>query len=162
MLFPLRCGRLPAAFLVTTLLGMWSFAAHAGAAMMADGEPGKGFNPPPSKSPDAVIAPGPFSLSTPMRLDVTPLVHSAIAADNSWCTYRITAYTGPNRRGVVTPGDEICMSNRDLFGVSPDVAEFHFLDRTGRELASAYGERVSATCGSCVAEPGLRFAIYRR
>jgi len=166
MRFERRCGISPAALLMAMLLVGTARLAAADPAMvsvMADGEPGKGFMPPPSRAPDVVSTPGPFSLSAPMRLDVTAFkVPSAVAAERSWCTYRITGFAGTKRRGPVTPGDEICVSSQDLFGASPDVAEFHFLDMTGRELVSAYGELVAQSCGSCAIQADQRFSLFRR
>jgi hypothetical protein len=167
MQFQRRCGIPIAALLMAILLVGTARVAGAEAvmmsSMMADGEPGKGFMPPPSRAPDVVSTPGPFSLSAPMRLDVTAFkVPSAVAAERSWCTYRITGFAGTKRRGPVTPGDEICVSNQDLFGASPDVAEFHFLDTRGRELVSAYGELVAQSCGSCAIQVEQRFSLFRR
>jgi hypothetical protein len=162
MRFPCRCGFPVAALLMAMLLGSTACVVSAATAMMADGEPGKGFTPPPSRAPDVVSAPGPFSLSAPMRLDVTA-AHTAIAASTqSWCTYRITGYASAKRSTLVIPGEEICMNSQDFFGGSPDVAEFHFLDRSGRELASAFGELVGASCGACSLEAQQRYAIFRR
>jgi hypothetical protein len=162
MRFTRRCGIPVAALLMAILLVGSARVSAAGTVMMTDGEPGKGFTAPPSRAPDAMPTPGPFSLSAPMRLDVTPFHPASIADDPSWCTYRITGYAGPRRTAPVVPGEEICMSSQDFFGGSPDVAEFHFLDRSGRELASAYGELVGASCGTCAAEAQQRFAMYRR
>ena len=166
MRFDRRCGIPVAALLMAMLPVSTACVAAADPAMvsvMADGEPGKGFTPPPSRAPDVVLTPGPFSLSAPMRLDITAFkVPSAVAAERSWCTYRITGFAGTKRRGPVTPGDEICVSNQDLFGASPDVAEFHFLDMTGRELVSAYGELVAQSCGSCAIQADQRFSLFRR
>ena len=162
MRFERRCGIPVAALLVAILLGISAPVSYAGTAMMTDGEPGKGFTPPPSRAPDVMYTPGPFSLSSPMRLDVMSFRTPLSADEPSWCTYRITGYAGPKRAAPVVPGDEICMSSQGFFGGSPDVAEFHFLDRSGRELASAYGELVAASCGACAAEAQQRFSMYRR
>jgi hypothetical protein len=167
MRFERRCGIPVAALLVAILLGSSARYAAAGpvmmtTVMMTDGEPGKGFTAPPSRAPDAMFTPGPFSLSAPMRLDVMSFRTLSSADDQSWCTYRITGYAGPKHTATVAPGDEICMNSQDFFGGSPDVAEFHFLDRSGRELVSAYGELVASSCGACAAEAQRRFSIYRR
>lgn len=161
MRFERRCGIPVAALLVAILLGSSAPVSYAGT--MSDGEPGKGFTvPPPSRTPDVMPTPGPFSLSAPMRLDVMSFRNPSSAGDQSWCTYRITGYAGPKRATPVVPGEEICMSSQGFFGGSPDVAEFHFLDRSGRELASAYGELVGASCGACAVEAQQRFSMYRR
>ncbi|HKA25055.1 MAG TPA: hypothetical protein VKF80_08750 [Candidatus Eisenbacteria bacterium] len=160
-----RCGSFAAALLMAILLGSWASVADAATAMTAEGEPGKGFMVPPSRAPDVATTPGPFSLSAPMRLDVTAFRASSTTgapSDHNWCTYRITAYSSTKRYVAVIPGEEICMNSQDLFGSSPDVAEFHFLDRNGRELASAYGELVSATCGPCAAQAPQRFTMFGR
>src|SRR5215470_15205575 len=162
MRFTRRCGFVVAALLMAILLGSSARIVSAAMAMTADGEPGKGFTAPPSRVPDVVYSPGPFSLSAPMRLDVTSLPLPSAAVDQSWCTYRITAYSSKKHVEAVVPGQEICMSSQDFLGGSPDVAEFHFLDRRGRELASAYGELVGSACGTCAAETHQRFAMYRR
>jgi len=162
MRFERPCGISVAALLTAILLVGSAPVSDAGTVMMTDGEPGKGFMAPPSRAPDVTYTPGPFSLSAPMRLDVMSFRSPSSADDPSWCTYRITGYAGSKRPAPVVLGEEICMSSQGFFGGSPDVAEFHFLDRSGRELASAYGELVGASCGACAAQAQQRFAIYRR
>jgi hypothetical protein len=162
MRFTRRCGIPVAALLMAILLVGSAQVSAAGTEMMSDGEPSKGFTAPPSRTPDAMPTPGPFSLSAPMRVDVMTFRPASSADDPSWCTYRITSYAGTKRTASVVPGEEICMSSQGFYGGSPDVAEFHFLDKSGRELVSAYGELVGASCGACAAEAKQRFAIYRR
>ena len=162
MLSSIRSGHLSSALLMAFLLTVLLPPALIGAAMTADGEPGKGLSAPPSRSPDAVTTPGPFSLSAPMRLDVTQARRPATPGESVWCRYRITAYVRPMRQAVVVPGEEICMSCQEMFGSSPESAEFRFLDRSGRDLGSAYGELVTIACGPCALEARQRFAIYRR
>jgi hypothetical protein len=162
MRFTHRCGIPVAALLMAILLVGSAQVSAAGTVMMPDGEPSKGFTAPPSRAPDAMPTPGPFSLSAPMRVDVMSFRPASSADDPSWCTYRITGYAGPKRTAPVVLGEEICMSNQGFFGGSPDVAEFHFLDKSGRELVAAYAELVGASCGACAAETQQRFALYRR
>ena len=162
MLSGIRSGHLSSALLLAMLVIAAPLPARAGTAMMADGEPGKGWSAPPSRSPDVVTTPGPFSLSDPMRIDVTLSRRPVSAGETAWCLYRITGYARPMKEAVVTPGEEICMSCQELFGPSPQNAEFRFLDRGGRDLGSAYGELVTTACGACVLEARQRYSIYRR
>jgi len=157
-----RSGRFLSALAMAILLPLSALPAGAGSAMTVDGEPGKGFSAAPSHSPEAVTAPGPYSLSSPTRLDVMLSRRPVMPEEGIWCLYRITAYSRPMRQAVVTPGEEICMSCQEMFGSSPESAEFRFLDRRGKALGSAFAELVTASCGPCALEARQRFAMYRR
>jgi len=149
----------------TLALALLLFAAHparAAATMTVDGEPGKGFSVVPSHAPEVVTTPGPFSLSSPTRIDVMLSRHPVASGENLWCLYRITAYSRPMRQTVVTPGEEICMNCQEMFGPSPESAEFRFLGRGGKDLGSAFGELVTASCGPCALEARQRYSLYRR
>jgi hypothetical protein len=140
------------------LLSLPALPAGASMAMTADGEPSRFVSGTPSPTSNVSTTP----LAAPMRLYVTPARRPAATAESAWCVYRITANVRPLKPSVVAPGELICMSCQDMFGPSPQSAEFRFLDPEGKDLGSAFGELMTAPCGPCALETHQRFAMYRR